>query len=49
VSVTSSVTLKPLPLVSIYRATRAAVNAFAESLASEVEQYGVRVRQSLIR
>lgn len=44
VNVTSSVTLKPLPLVSIYRASKAAVNAFTESLASEVEQYGVRVR-----
>jgi len=44
VNVTSSVTLKPLPLVGIYRASKAAVNAFTESLASEVEPFGVRVR-----
>ena len=44
VNVTSSVTLKPLPLVGIYRAAKAAVNAFTESLASEVEGFGVRVR-----
>lgn len=44
VNVTSSVTLKPLPLVGIYRAAKAAVNALTESLASEVEQFGVRVR-----
>jgi len=44
VNVTSSVTLKPLPLVSIYRASKAAVNAFTESLASEMEPFGVRVR-----
>jgi len=44
VNVTSSATLKPLPLVGIYRAAKAAVNAFSESLAAEVEQFGVRVR-----
>lgn len=44
VNVTSSVTLKPLPLVGVYRAAKAAVNAFTESLASEVEPFGVRVR-----
>jgi NAD(P)-dependent dehydrogenase (short-subunit alcohol dehydrogenase family) len=44
VNVTSSVTLKPLPLVGIYRASKAAVNAFTESLASEMEPFGVRVR-----
>lgn len=44
VNVTSSVTLKPLPLVGIYRASKAAVNAFTESLASEVEPFGIRVR-----
>jgi NAD(P)-dependent dehydrogenase (short-subunit alcohol dehydrogenase family) len=44
VNVTSSATLKPLPLVGVYRAAKAAVNAFSESLASEVEQFGVRVR-----
>lgn len=43
VNVTSSVTFKPLPLVGIYRAAKAAVNALTESLASEVEPFGVRV------
>jgi len=44
VNVTSSVTFKPLPLVGVYRAAKAAVNAFTESLASEVEPFGIRVR-----
>ncbi|WP_213990370.1 SDR family oxidoreductase [Sodalis sp. dw_96] len=44
VNVTSSVTYKALPLVGVYRASKAAVNAFTESLAAEVEQFGVRVR-----
>lgn len=44
VNVTSSVTLKALPLVGAYRASKAAVNAFTESLAAEVEPFGVRVR-----
>lgn len=42
VNVTSSVTLKPLPLVSAYRAAKAAVNAFTESMAQELAQFGVR-------
>jgi len=44
VNVTSTVTLRPLPLVGVYRASKAAVNAFTESLAVEVEPFGVRVR-----
>ncbi|USI73425.1 SDR family oxidoreductase [Sphingomonas morindae] len=44
VNITSSVTLKPLPLVSVYRASKAAVNALSESLAAEVAPFGVRVR-----
>lgn len=43
VNVTSTVTLKPLPLVSTYRASKAAVNALSESLAVEMEPFGVRV------
>lgn len=43
INVTSTVTLKPLPLVSVYRASKAAVNALTESLAVEVEPFGVRV------
>ncbi|TCL06203.1 SDR family oxidoreductase [Sodalis ligni] len=44
INVTSSVTFKALPLVGVYRASKAAVNAFTESLAAEVEQFGIRVR-----
>ena len=44
VNVTSSVTLRPLPLLSVYTASKAAVNAFTESLALELEPFGVRVR-----
>jgi NAD(P)-dependent dehydrogenase (short-subunit alcohol dehydrogenase family) len=44
VNVTSSVTLKALPLVAAYRASKAAVNAFTESMALELEPFGVRVR-----
>lgn len=43
INVTSSVTLKPLPLVGLYRASKAAVNAFTESLAVEMQPFGVRV------
>ena len=42
VNVTSTVTLKPLLLLSIYTASKAAVNAFTESLALELEPFGVR-------
>lgn len=44
VNVTSSVTLKALPLIAAYSASKAAVNAFTMSLALEVEQFGVRAR-----
>lgn len=43
VNVTSSVTLKALPLVSMYTASKAAVNAFTESLAIELAPFDVRV------
>ena len=44
VNVSSSVTLRPLPLLSVYTASKAAVNAFTESLALELEAFGVRAR-----
>lgn len=44
VNVTSGVTLKSLPLLSVYTASKAAVNAFTESLALELQQFNVRVR-----
>lgn len=44
VNITSSVTLKSLPLLSVYTASKAAVNAFTESLALELEPFNVRVR-----
>lgn len=43
INVTSSVTIKSLPLLSIYTASKAAVNAFTESLALELEPFNVRV------
>ena len=43
VNVTSSVTLIPLPLLSVYTASKAAVNAFTESLALELRQFNVKV------
>ena len=43
INVTSTVTLKPLPLVGVYRASKAAVNALTESLAVEMQPFGVRV------
>lgn len=44
VNVSSAVTLKALPMLSAYTASKAAVEAFSEDLALEVEPFGVRVR-----
>lgn len=44
VNVTSGVTLKTLPLLSVYTGSKAAVNAFTESLALELAGFNVRVR-----
>ena len=43
VNVTSSVTMTPLALLSVYTASKAAINAFTESLALELEAFNVRV------
>ena|SRR5450830_38362 len=43
INVTSSVTLKALPLIGLYRASKAAVDAFTSSLELEVKQFGIRV------
>ncbi|UPG90260.1 SDR family oxidoreductase [Luteibacter aegosomaticola] len=44
INVTSTVTLRPLPLLSVYTASKAAVNAFSESVAHELAPFGIRVR-----
>ncbi|OCC02166.1 short-chain dehydrogenase/reductase [Labrys sp. WJW] len=44
VNVTSSVTYTPLPLLAVYSASKAAVNAFTQSLALELAPFDVRVR-----
>lgn len=43
INISSSTTLRSLPLVGLYRASKAAVNAMTESLAEEVRPFGVRV------
>ncbi|HEU4669215.1 MAG TPA: SDR family oxidoreductase [Dyella sp.] len=42
VNVTSSVTLKALPLLAMYTASKAAVNAFTDSMAEELAPFGIR-------
>jgi|SRR5690606_32085160 len=43
VNVSSSVTLKSLPMLSTYAASKVALNAFTESLALELQPFSVRV------
>jgi len=47
VNISSAVTLKPLPLLSAYTASKAAIEAFSENLALEVEPFGIRVHAVL--
>lgn len=44
VNVSSSVTVAPLHLLSVYTASKAAVNAFSESVALELKPFGISVR-----
>jgi NAD(P)-dependent dehydrogenase (short-subunit alcohol dehydrogenase family) len=44
INVTSSVTLKSLPLLSVYTASKAAINAFTESLALELKPFNIQTR-----
>jgi NAD(P)-dependent dehydrogenase (short-subunit alcohol dehydrogenase family) len=44
VNVSSAVTLHALPMLSVYTASKAAVEAFSEGIANEVEPFGVRIR-----
>jgi NAD(P)-dependent dehydrogenase (short-subunit alcohol dehydrogenase family) len=44
VNVSSTTTLKALPLLASYTASKAALNAFTDSLALEVQQFGVVVK-----
>ncbi|MBB3219441.1 SDR family oxidoreductase [Pseudoduganella umbonata] len=43
VNVTSATTYQPHPLLAVYTASKAAVNAFSESLALELAQFNVRI------
>jgi NAD(P)-dependent dehydrogenase (short-subunit alcohol dehydrogenase family) len=44
VNVTSSVTLAPMPLVSVYTASKTAIEGFTGSLAHELHAFNVRVK-----
>lgn len=44
VNVGSSATLKPLPLLSVYRASKAALNALTESAALELAEFGISAK-----
>lgn len=44
INVTSTVTLKSLPLLAVYTGSKAAVNAFTESLALELQPFNIKVR-----
>ena len=44
VNVTSSVTLAPMPLASVYTASKTAIEGFTASLAHELQAFDVRVK-----
>jgi len=44
VNVTSSVVFNPAPLVSVYAATKTAVEGFSEALYHELAPFGIRVK-----
>src|SRR5262245_31870504 len=44
INVTSSVTLTPMPLVSVYTASKTAIAGFTGSLAQELDAFNVRVK-----
>ncbi len=44
VNVTSSATLKPMPLVSVYTASKMAIEGFTTSLAHELQTFDVQVK-----
>ncbi|QUT03869.1 SDR family oxidoreductase [Sphingobium phenoxybenzoativorans] len=44
INVSSSSTYKPLPLLSVYRASKAAMTALTESAALELAEFGIRAR-----
>jgi NAD(P)-dependent dehydrogenase (short-subunit alcohol dehydrogenase family) len=44
VNVSSGVTLRPMAMLAVYSGSKAAVNAFSEALALELEEFNVRVR-----
>jgi NAD(P)-dependent dehydrogenase (short-subunit alcohol dehydrogenase family) len=44
INVTSSVTLKPIHLLAVYTASKAAINGFTESMALELEPFNIQAR-----